>query len=86
LFNSIVRFRPVTYKAFQQKFKQAEDMATQILLPGAHSNRPGEIGEQLPPWMIIFHFFLIEKKSGVEVGSTRATAYSDTNNAKYYFT
>jgi hypothetical protein len=43
--------------AFQQKFKQAEDMATQMQLPGAHSNRPGEEGEQLPPWMVIFHRF-----------------------------
>ncbi len=52
--------------AFQQKFKQAEDMATQMQLPGAHSNHPGEEGEQLPPWMVIFHlFFLIEKKKQV---------------------
>jgi hypothetical protein len=60
---SIVSFRPVTYKAFQQKFKQAEDMATQMLMPGAHSNRPGEEGEQLPPWMVIFHRFFELKKN-----------------------
>jgi hypothetical protein len=60
---SIVRFRPVTYKAFQQKFKQAEDMTTQMLMPGAHSNCHGEEGEQLPPWTVIFHrVFELKKK------------------------
>jgi len=61
---SIVRVRPVTYNAFQQKFKQEEDMVTQMLMPGAHSNRPGKEGEQLPPWMVIFHrFFELKKKN-----------------------
>jgi len=84
---SIVRVRPVTYNAFQQKFKQEEDMVTQMLMPGAHSNRPGKEGEQLPPWMVIFHrFFELKKKTGVEVGSTRTAAYSDTNYAEYNFT
>ena len=61
-------------------------MATQMLMPGAHSNRPGEEGEQLPPWMVIFHrFFELKKKTVVEVGSARTAAYSDTNHAEYDF-
>jgi hypothetical protein len=42
-------------KAFQQKLKQAEDTAMKFLLPGAHSGGPGEDGEELPQWVVLFH-------------------------------
>ncbi len=43
--------------------KQAEDMATKLLLPGAHSGGPGEEGEQLPPWVELFHRYFELKKN-----------------------
>jgi hypothetical protein len=61
--SSIDRFRPIALKAFQQKIKQAEDVAMKLLLPGAHSDRPGEEGEQLPPWVEIFHRYFELKKN-----------------------
>jgi hypothetical protein len=52
-------------KAFQQKIKQAEGMATKLQLPRAHSDCPGEEGEQLPPWAKIFHRYFELKKNQV---------------------
>jgi hypothetical protein len=43
--------------------KQAEDMATKLLLPGAHSGSPGEEGEQLPHWVELFHRYFELKKN-----------------------
>jgi hypothetical protein len=65
LVSSNDRFRPIALKAFQQKIKQAEDMATKLLLPGAHSDHPGEEGEQLLPWVEIFHRYFELKKNQV---------------------
>jgi hypothetical protein len=59
----IESFRPVTTKNFQSKMKQAEDMAAKLLLPGAHSGGPGEDGEQLPPWVELFHRYFELKKN-----------------------
>jgi len=59
----LVRYRPITAKAFQQKFKQAEDYALQLWLPGAHGCGPKEDGEHLPAWVKVFHKYFEEKKA-----------------------
>jgi hypothetical protein len=59
------RFRPIALKAFQQKLKQAEDTATKFLLPGVHSDGPGEDGEELPQWVVLFHRYFELKKNQV---------------------
>ena len=46
-----IRFRPLSTKNFQAKIKQVADMTAKLLLPRAHSGGPGEVGEQLPPWV-----------------------------------
>ena len=52
-------------KAFQQKLKQAEDVAVKTIIPGAHSGGPGEEGEELPAWIVVFRKYFEEKKSQV---------------------
>ena len=59
----LVRYRPIAAKAFQQKFKQADDYALQLWLPGAHSCGPKDDGEQLPAWVKVFHKYFKEKKA-----------------------
>ena len=64
-FYSNDRFRPIALKAFQQKLKQAEDAATKFMMPGVHSGGPGEDGEELPQWVVIFHRYFEMKKTQV---------------------
>jgi hypothetical protein len=45
--------------------KQAEDAATKFLLPGVHSGGPGEDGEELPQWVVLFHRYFEMKKTQV---------------------
>ncbi len=59
------RFRPIALKVFQQKMKQAEDLAAKYMIPGAHSGGPGEDGEELPQWVKIFHCYFELKKGRV---------------------
>jgi hypothetical protein len=59
----LARYRPIAAKAFQQKFKQAEDYVLQLWLPGAHSCGPEEGGEQSPAWVKVFHKYFEEKKA-----------------------
>jgi hypothetical protein len=42
-----------------------EDSAMKFLLPGAHSGGPGEDGEELPQWVVIFHRYFEMKKNQV---------------------
>jgi hypothetical protein len=73
-FYSNDRFRPITLKAFQQKLKQAEDSATKFLLPGAHSGGPGEDGEEMPQWVVLFHRYFEMKKSQVSKSAQQEQA------------
>ncbi len=59
------RYRTIALKAFQQKLKIAEDTAAKFLLPGAHSGGPGEDGEELPRWVVLFHRYFELKKTQV---------------------
>ena len=59
----IFSFRPVDAKNFQTKFKRAEEAATKMLLPGAHSATDGEDGEDIPEWVSIFQKYWEHKKS-----------------------
>ncbi len=43
----------------------AEDTAARLLLPGAHSNGPGEDGEQLLVWVETFRKNFEEKQNVV---------------------
>jgi hypothetical protein len=56
-------FRLVEPKNFQSKFKRAEEQAMRLSLPGAHSSGMGEVGENIPEWIAIFHQFHEHKKS-----------------------
>ncbi len=58
-----IRFRPLSTKNFQAKIKQVADMTAKLLLPRAHSGGPGEVGEQLPPWVEFFHRYFELKKN-----------------------
>ena len=49
----------------QQKLSAAEAEAERMLLPGAHSTGPGEDGENLPVWVILFRKYFEMKKSVV---------------------
>jgi hypothetical protein len=49
----------------QQKLSATEAKAEKILLPGAHSTGPGEVGENLPVWVEVFRKYFEKKKSVV---------------------
>ncbi len=59
----IIRFRPVEAKNFQTKFKQAEEHAAKLMIPGAHSSGIAEDGENIPEWITIFQHFWEYKKN-----------------------
>jgi hypothetical protein len=58
-----ISFRSVDVKNFQSKFKRAEEQASKMSLPGAHSDGDGDLGESIPEWVAIFKQFWEFKKS-----------------------
>jgi hypothetical protein len=49
----------------QQKISAAESEVERMLLPGAPSTEPGEVGENLPMWVELFRKYFEKKKSAV---------------------
>ncbi len=62
-FYFLISFRSVDVKNFQSKFKRAEEQASKINLPGAHSDGDAVNGENIPEWVAIFQQFFEYKKS-----------------------
>ncbi len=56
-------YRPIAFKAFQQKLKQAEDSAAKVFSPGVHSGGSGEDSEEMPQRVVIlYHYFELKIK------------------------